>query len=332
MVDVAAQAGVSKSLVSLVFQGSPAVSARRRQAVLDAAADLGYRTNGLARRLVSGRTQTCGVLVTDLHKPFYAEVLDGINAACRDAGFHALVVSAAHPGEARDSVEVLLELRVEGLLLIGSEMPADELEALARQVHTVVVGSGPVDQYQGTDTIVNDDLLGARMAVEHLVGLGHRAIAHLSDEKAAAGRRRRAGYEAAMAAAGLGAAVAVFPGDVNEHGGHQAARHALADAPAITALFVVNDFASIGAYDAVEEAGLSVPSHVSICGYDNTFFAATRHLSLTTISQPRREMGQLAVASLLERVAGRSEPIHQVLAPELVVRGSTGPPRRRRGS
>lgn len=329
MVDVAARAGVSKSLVSLVFQGSPAVSAKRRQAVLDAAAELGYRTNGLARRLVSGRTHTCGVLVTDLHNPFYAEVLDGINAACRNADLHALVVSAAHPGEAREAVEVLLELRVEGLLLIGSEMPAEELEALARQVHTVVVGSGPVDQYQGTDTIVNDDLLGARMAVEHLVGLRHRSISHLSDENTAAGRRRRAGYAAAMAAAGLTSEVAVFPGDVNEHGGHQAAQRALADAPGTTALFVVNDFAAIGAYDAVEEAGLSVPGDMSICGYDNTFFAATRHLSLTTISQPRREMGELAVQSLLERGTGRSRPKHRVLAPELVVRSSTGPPRRR---
>ncbi len=306
------------------------MSAKRREAVLQAAADLGYRANGLARRLVSGRTHTCGVLVTDLHNPFYAEILDGINAACRNAGFHALVVSAGSADEATESVELLLELRVEGLLLIGSEMLAAELEALALQTHTVVVGAGAEDQYQGTDTIVNDDLLGARMAVQHLVGLGHRSIVHLGDDNAAAGRRRRAGYEEAMAEAGLGSATAVFPGDVSEHGGRQAAIAALADAPTATALFVVNDFAAIGAYDSVEEAGLAVPVDMSLCGYDNTFLSATRHLSLTTISQPRREMGELAVQSLLERVAGRREPKHQVLAPELVVRSSTGRPRRGR--
>jgi len=330
MVDVAARAGVSKSLVSLVFQGSTAVSPKRREAVLQAAADLGYRANGLARRLVSGRTRTCGVVVTDLHNPFYAEILDGINVACRKAGFHALVVSAGRANEVPESVELLLELRVEGLVLIGSEMLAPELEALALQVHTVLVGAGPADQYEGTDTIVNDDLLGARIAVQYLLSLGHRSVAHLGDDNAAAGRRRRAGYEEAMTEAGLESAIAVFAGDVSEHGGYRSALGALADSPSTTALFVVNDFAAIGAYDAVEEAGLAVPADISLCGYDNTFLSATRHLSLTTISQPRREMGELAVESLLERVAGRKEPKHQVLAPELVVRSSTGPPARRR--
>jgi len=327
MLDVAARAGVSKSLVSLVLQGSPAVSAKRRDAVLQAADELGYRANGLARRLVSGKTRTCGVLVTDLHNPFYAEVLDGINAATRRNQFHALVVSAEHPGDAADAVEVLLELRVEGLLLVGSEMPASELEELARQVHTVAVGAGTSDLYEGLDTIVNDDFLGAKLAVEHLAALGHRSIVHLCDDEAAAGRLRRAGYEDAMSELGLGAHIAVFAGDVTELGGYRSALAALAADPATTAMFVVNDFAAVGAYDAVEESGLEVPNQLSLCGYDNTFLAATHHLSLTTVSQPRREMGELAVKSLLERVGGRRHPTHQVLPPELVVRSSTARPR-----
>jgi DNA-binding LacI/PurR family transcriptional regulator len=328
MFDVAARAGVSKSLVSLVLQGAPAVSAKRREAVLQAAAELGYRPNGLARRLVSGKTRACGVLVTDLHNPFYAEVLDGINTAARHNQFHALVVSAEHPSEASEAVEVLLELRVEGLLLIGSEMPAPELEELARQAHTVVVGAGPIDQYEGLDTIVNDDFLGAKLAVEHLARLGHRAIAHLCDDYAAAGRMRRAGYEAAMSELGLGAHVAVYSGDVTEQGGYSAAGAALEADPAITAIFVVNDLAAVGAYDAVEEIGLDVPTELSRCGYDNTFHAATHHLTLTTVSQPRRDMGELAVEALLERVGGRRRPKNQMLPPELVVRSSTARPRR----
>ena len=178
-------------------------------AVLDAAEGLGYRANGLARRLASGRTRTCGVVVTDLHNPFYAEVLDGINGAARDRDFRVLVVSGERPAEAAEAAETLLELRVEGLLLLGSPMPDDAIEQLARQVQTVVVGSGPAQQYAGVDTVVSDDFLGAKLAVDHLVALGHRRIAHLTDEGAYAGRERRAGYEQAMAEAGFAGNIAL---------------------------------------------------------------------------------------------------------------------------
>jgi DNA-binding LacI/PurR family transcriptional regulator len=326
--DVAARAGVSKSLVSLVLQGSPAVSEVRREAVLQAAAELGYRANGLARRLVSGRTHTCGVVVTDLHNPFYAEVLDGINAAARAARFRMLFVLGARAGEAVEAADGLLELRVEGLVLLGSELPPEVVERLGREVPAVVVGAGP-DRFRGVDTVVDDDFLGAKLVVGHLAGLGHRRIVHLAAEAAPAGRVRRAGYEAAMREAGLAGRIRVFPGDVTERGGRGAAAAALADDPRVTAMFAANDLAAVGAYDAIEDSGRSVPRDISLVGYDNTFLAQTHRLSLTTVNQPRREIGELAMRTLLSRIAGGHPQPLQVLPPELIIRRSTMPPPRR---
>lgn len=325
---MAARAGVSKSLVSLVLRDSPAVSVQRKEAVLKAAAELGYRANGLARRLVSGRTHTSGVVVTDLVNPFYAEVLQGINAAAQAASHRLLLVSGTDAAEAVEAAEDLLELRVEGLLLLGSELPGKVIERLGHEIPVVVVGAG-AERHGGVDTIVDDDYLGARMAVEHLVSLGHRRIAHLAAGATAAGRARRAGYAAAMSAAGLGELSYVLPGDVTERGGHAAAAEALRrEGSAVTAMFAANDLAAVGAYDAIEEAGGSVPGTVSLVGYDNTFLAGTHHLSLTTVNQPRREMGDLAMRTLLERLNGTSatRPRLQMLAPELIVRRSTAPP------
>jgi DNA-binding LacI/PurR family transcriptional regulator len=313
-----------------VLQQSPSVSDQRREAVLKAAAELGYRANGLARRLVSGRTHTVGVVITDLLNPFYAEVFHGISDAARAASHRLLIVSGSAAGEVIDAADGLLELRVEGLVLLGSELPARSIELLAREVPVVVVAAG-AQRYRGVDTVVNDDFHGAKLAVEHLIGLGHRSIAHLAAEGASAGRMRRAGYESAMQQANLADHIRVLPGDVTERGGREAAALALRGdgGPSVTAMFAANDLAAIGAYSAIESAGGSVPGTVSLVGYDNTFLAATHHLSLTTVSQPRREMGELAMRTLLSRLAGvRRRQRLQMLAPELVVRRSTAPPQR----
>ena len=308
------------------------VSGKRKEAVLKAAAELGYRANGLAQRLVSGQTHTSGVVVTDLVNPFYAEVLQGINAAARAAAHRLLLVSGAGAAEAVEAAEGLLELRVEGLVLLGSELPGEVIERLAREVPVVAVGAG-AERHRGVDTIVDDDYLGARMAAEHLISLGHRRIAHLAAESTSAGRARRAGYEAAMSGAGLAELICVLPGDVTERGGHAAAAGALrGSGSGVTAMFAANDLAAVGAYDAIEEAGGSVPGTVSLVGYDNTFLAGTHHLSLTTVDQPRREMGDLAMRTLMERQNSTSgSPRLQMLAPRLIIRRSTGPPARDRG-
>jgi DNA-binding LacI/PurR family transcriptional regulator len=325
--DVARRAGVSKSLVSLVMRGADHVSPERRQAVNKAAAELGYRPNAMARSLVQRRTHLVGVMVSDLHNPFFADVVAGIQEQAARTGYKVLVNSGnrAAAREA-DAMETLLQLRADGIIL-GSPVLDDEVIVRAsREVPIVLVGRearGP-----DVDSVTNDDRAGAEVAVEHCVSLGHRRIAHIDGGHGAGAPDRRRGYEAAMKRLGLAEQVSVVSGTYTEEGGHTGCLVLLAQRPRPTAIFAANDLAAIGALNAIEESGLRVPDDVSLVGYDNTSLAALRHISLTTIHQPRLEMGQLALSTLLERVdQDREEPRRVILSPSLVVRASTAPPR-----
>ncbi|RAY13648.1 LacI family transcriptional regulator [Actinomadura craniellae] len=320
--NVAERAGVSKSLVSLVMRGSPHVSERRRQAVLKAARELGYRPNAVARSLVEGRTRLIGAIVADLHNPFFAEFLDGLQESLHGEGLRMLVGSGRwDPLFEAEAVEAFLEMRVDGLVLL-SVVP-DSLNEAAASVPVVVVGERDVG---GVDIVVDDDELGASLAVDHLVELGHRRIAHIEGARSTTARYRRAGYEAAMARHGLADQVIVEPGDFTEEGGYRAARALLTREPRPTAIFAPNDLVATGALSAADELGLKVPGDVSIVGYDNTHLAAIRHISLTSVDQPRRDMGRAAAEMLCARIdVPGKEPRQTLVMPHLVVRSTTGP-------
>src|SRR5205814_770009 len=196
----------------------------------------------------------------------------------------------------------------------------------SREVPIVLVGREA--RGSSVDSVTNDDHAGAEVAVEHCVSLGHRRIAHIDGGHGAGAPDRRHGYEEAMTRLGLAEMISVVSGNFTEDGGHSGCLLLLKESPPPTAIFAANDLAAIGALNAIEESGLKVPDDVSLVGYDNTSLAALRHISLTTIHQPRLEMGQLALSTLLERVDdGRGQPRRVVLSPSLVVRASTAPPR-----
>lgn len=320
--NVAERAGVSKSLVSLVMRGSPHVSERRRQAVLKAARELGYRPNAVARSLVEGRTRLIGALVADLHNPFFAEFLDGLQESLHGENLRMLVGSGRwDPLFEAEALEAFLEMRVDGLVLL-SVVP-DSLTEAASSVPVVVVGERDVP---GVDIVVDDDELGANLAVDHLVELGHHRIAHIEGARSTTARYRRSGYEAAMKRHGLAGEVVVEPGDFTEEGGYRAARALLSATPRPTAIFAPNDLVATGALSAADELGLRVPADVSIVGYDNTHLAAIRHISLTSVDQPRRDMGRIAAERLCARIEDPGlEPLQTLVTPHLVVRATTGP-------
>lgn len=321
--NVAERAGVSKSLVSLVMRGSPHVSERRRQAVLKAARELGYRPNAVARSLVEGRTRLIGALVADLHNPFFAEFLDGLQESLHGANLRMIVGSGRwDPLFEAEAVEAFLEMRVDGLVLL-SVVPGSLSDAAA-SVPVVIVGERDVS---GVDIVVDDDELGARLAVDHLVELGHQRIAHIEGAApSTTARYRRAGYEQAMSQYGLAGHIVVEPGDFTEEGGYRATRSLLSRRPRPTAIFAPNDLVAIGALSAADELGLRVPADLSIVGYDNTHLAAIRHISLTTVDQPRRDMGRVAAELLCARIDDmRREPRQTLVVPHLVTRATTGP-------
>ena len=326
METVAERAGVSRALVSLVMNDSPKVSAAKRAAVLQAAEELGYRPNLHARNLAQQRTTTFGIIINDIHNPFFAEVVFGIEAAADRHGYSVLILNGGRdPERERRAVETHLQFRVEAIILVGTRLGDDDLLRASDAAPTVIVAAGA--DHPGVDTITTDDAVGAALAVDHLVALGHRDIVHLDGADNISSQLRASGYAKAMRAAGLEPRI-LRAGD-GESDAEAAVVRLIEDAAMPTAIFAFNDLVAAGALDTLDAAGLSVPSDVSVVGYDNTFIAELNRMSLTAVNQPRRKMGELAVRSVLERIEhGRHEPTNLDLAPTLAIRSSTGPPRR----
>jgi DNA-binding LacI/PurR family transcriptional regulator len=329
MDDVAARAGVSRALVSLVMRGSPKVSAEKREAVERAAAQLGYRANAHARGLASRRTRTLGVLLSDLHNPFFAEMYDGIEQAATAAGYRVLLGTGnRRPSREESTLDSFLEHRVDGLLLLSPRLPSYAIGQVALSTPLVLVGRST--RLAGVDTVTSDDRKGAEIAVNHLIELGHRHIVHLHGGNGAGAATRRAGYERAMRAAGLDDLIQSMGCDFTEEGGAAAAEDIFDVEDGewdVTAVFAANDLAATGVLDACAHLDVPVPQQMSVIGYDNTTFAGLHHVGLTTIDQPRFEMGRLAVELLVERLGGRVEDRHEVLEPSLVRRRTTAQPR-----
>jgi DNA-binding LacI/PurR family transcriptional regulator len=323
MDDVAERAGVSRALVSLVIRQSPKVSPTRREAVLRAAAELGYSPHAMASRLASRESTVLAVLVSDLHNPYFAEIVEGIDVAARSAGLEMILGTGGRSstGERR-SVETLLSFRPAGLVLLSPVVPAAVIQQAARNGPVVAVER--LLRLDTVDTVNDDGAAGAALAVDHLVELGHTRIVHLDGGHGAKSSTRRRGYQDAMRRHGL--QPWVEPSEYTEEAGATTTGRLLAAGRRFSAVVAANDVNALGALGALDEAGLEVPGQVSVVGYDNTSLAGLRHIGLTTVDQPRSEMGRLAVQALLERRRQEpTRPVRHLLHPSLVIRRTTGP-------
>ncbi|MFE9601023.1 LacI family DNA-binding transcriptional regulator [Streptomyces hokutonensis] len=323
--DVAEHAGVSKSLVSLVLRGSEQVRPEKRQAVLAAVEELGYRPNAAARSLSERRTRSVGVLLNDLRNPWFVELLDGLGSRLHERGLHMLLADGRLNRRLDDDLSrTFTELRVDGLVAVGTLPATDELRA-AGHIPTVVAGARePVLPH--VDVVAGDDAHGARLATEHLVDLGHRRIAHIAGQ-GVVGELRRTAFETVVRERGLTDLATVEQGDLTEEGGYRAMVRLLNAPEPPTAVFAFNDIACVGALSAAEESGLRVPRDLSLVGYDNTYLARLRHLWLTTVDNASHDIGRRAAQHLLDRMANPARPGETVLSPPtLQVRGTTGPP------
>jgi DNA-binding LacI/PurR family transcriptional regulator len=325
--DVARRAGVSKSLVSMVTRGAEGVSDEKREAILEAIKELNYRPNVMARSLVERRTRILGVMIPDLRNPFFSDVVSGVQARAGELGFKVLFNTGERQPELEESaIESLLDLRVDGLILAAPRVDDRVIVHAGHWAPVVVLNRSTSDD--SCDSVSNDNIAGALLAVKHCADLGHRRIALIEGGAGIAARTRHEGYLRAMRSLGLSDHILTAEGAHTEEGGWKGARELLRASPLPTAIFASNDLCAIGALDALEEAGLGIPDDVSLVGFDNTTLAALRHISLTSINQPGGDMGRSAVERLWERISGeRTSVRHDVVEPSLVIRSTTAPPR-----
>jgi LacI family transcriptional regulator len=330
--DVAAEAGVSVSAVSKVVRKDYGVSSQMNDRVTAAIEKLGYRPHAGARAM-RGRTFTVGVVMNELTSPFQPEVAQGISDMLEPTQFQPILVAGQGEAERHQrAVESLLDRQIDGLILIAPFTNTEWLEDLGSKVPLVVVARHGA--HRNLDTVVDDDYEGARLMVDHLVGLGHRRILHTGHPSGGLERpfvlshtARLDGYEAAMRRHGLTPDVLVT--SYSEDGGHKAAVEALRRPSPPTAIFAGADIAALGVLRAAEEQGLRVPEDLSVAGYDNIYVSTIGRVSLTTVDQSGQLTGSISGRLLLERIEGRTQPVHYVVAPRLVSRGTTSQPAER---
>ena len=326
MQQVAAEAGVSVSTVSKVMNGRYGVSTETFRHVSEVVARLGYEASLVARSLRNHRTNVIGVLVADF-EPFSTEVLKGAADAIRGTGYELVAYSAGGRVDEHVGWERRYLSRVMGTLVDGA--------VLVTPTVTDVQYDGPVvavDPHTGPSrlpAVTADNLQGARLAVEHLLGLGHRRIGMVTGRPdLISGELRERGYREALTAAGLAVEEQLLEaGGFEFEPAKQAARALLSLPDRPTAVFAANDLSALATVDAAAELGLDVPGQLSVVGFDNVPESALASPSLTTVDQPIRQMGRDALTMLVALIAGEElEQTHVTLDTTLVVRGSTAPP------
>ncbi|KRA25101.1 LacI family transcriptional regulator [Microbacterium sp. Root61] len=333
--EVARHAGVSTATVSRALSGRGHVSVATRARVEAAAQSLGYVVSASASSLASGRNRSIGVLVPFIDRWFFRTVLSGVAAALMQRGYDVTLYNLTADREQRQNVfdTFLRRQRVDGIIAISIELGEAEIERLLELNLPVIAIGGP---NPGLSTLMVDDTAVARLATEHLLGLGHRDIAHIGaspefDIDFHIPTRRRQGFEQALADAGIPAHPSLYePADFTIEGGFRAAMQLL-ERPGKrpTAIFAASDEMAIGALLAARDLGFRVPADLSVIGIDGHELG--EFFQLTTVDQFPLGQGERAVAAILAELepasAGTAEdPVepHPTLPFELVIRGTTG--------
>jgi DNA-binding LacI/PurR family transcriptional regulator len=332
--DIARAAGVSHSTVSRSLSDSRLVNPETKARIQQLAQQAGYSPNAGARSLVMGRTRTIGLVVTTIADPFVAEVVQGIESAAYQHDYTViLATSGADPEREIAAVEMLRSKRVDGVIITSSRIGAlyqDDLERVGAPVVLINDHSSRGRQY--TFSISVDNRHGGRLATQHLISRGHRRIAHVAGpEGHSSSADRLAGYRQALTEAGLpGDPGLVQAGNGLAASGQRALEALLGQADPPTAVFCYNDMTAIGLLVAARERGLTLPQDLAVVGFDDIPFAAYVCPALTTIAQPKFDMGQRALAMVLALMkageAARSTVSDIVVQGSLVVRQSTAPP------
>jgi LacI family transcriptional regulator len=317
--DVARASGVHISTVSRTFSAPHLVNPETRSRVLATAETLGYRPNRAARALITGRTHNIGLIVADISNPFFPPLIKAAESQARGRDYHIFIADTNEDAAVEEELVHALAKQVDGIMLCSPRMNNSLIEQLSREVALVVINR----LVAGLPAVVMDVGQGARCAVEHLVGLGHRDLALLGGPRGSWTNReiRRAATTAARA--GDANLALLGPNSPTEAGG-AAAAEAVRRA-GVTAVLAYNDLMAIGLIEELGRLGTAVPSGISVVGIDDIELSRRIRPRLTTVATPTPAAGRAAVDMLLQHGDDRRTTAQITLQTELVIRDSTGP-------
>ncbi len=326
--DIARAAGVSHSTVSRALHDSPLISQATRHRIQALASEMGYIPDAIAQSLQTQQTGTLGLVVTSIADPFFADLIEGVEEIAATAGISVLI-SASHidPEREIEIMETFDRRRVDGIIVASSRLGSRYTQRLARiHVPVVLINKHAEEDLSFIHSITVDDRAGAHLAMEHLLKLGHKRIGYLGmGNRLLSNRNRYTGYREALIDAGITPTPAwtvIAPPHIeNDVMMGQRSFPQLWDT-GISAVFCYNDRIAIGVFMACRERGIAIPSECSVVGFDNIEFAQYMTPTLTTIHQPKRKMGQLAMKMILDLLEGETVK-NQVLIPTLIQRESS---------
>lgn len=318
-------AGVSLATVSRVMNNNARVSEATRKKVLAAMEQLGYRPNSIAQSLASSRSNSVGILVSELHGPFYGEMLSGIENECRAAGKH-VIIAAGHSEEAseKDGIEFLISRSCDALILHVEAVSDDYLIKLASGTLPIVLINRFIPRLANNCISLNNEL-GGYLATKQLLQQGHRQLAYMAGPMwKSDAKDRYHGHLRAMADHGLSFNPALLAeGDFQDSSGSACMQQLLAKGIPFTALVCANDEMAAGAMEVARSHGLNVPQDLSIVGFDNLILARYIYPKLTTIDYPIGEMGRMAARWVLKNIYQQQAlQLKNVFEPALVCRDS----------
>lgn len=325
--DVARKAGVSQSAVSRVFTPGASASSTTREKVMQAAKELGYRPNTLARAMITGRSRIIGLIVAYLDNQFYPVALEKLSRSLEAKGYHILIFMAENSSNVSAIVEELLAYQVDGIVTASVAMSNDlAARCEAARIPVVMFNRG---QDEGDHAqVTSDNEAGGHTVAQFLIGGGHQSIAHIAGwQGSSTGRDRTAGFLAGLGEAHLDPA-ALEDGMYDQKTAAEITRQMFASRDRPDAVFVGNDHMAFAVMDVLRfELGLSVPGDVSVVGYDDVPIAAWPAYDLTTIRQPVNRMVEATVDALLARIDGEDVPRRLTIPGPLILRGSARRPK-----
>jgi LacI family transcriptional regulator len=331
--DVARVAKVHPGTVSRALNAETRALVNRETAdrVLQAAEQLGYRPNRIARGLKTNRSYTIGVLIPDITNPLFPPILRGIEDRLGEEGYTSLVVNTDNdPERERTHLEAMRARQVDGFISATARLDRELLEEVAAGGAPPLVLVNRSLEDGSVPAVTVNDRQGIKLAVDHVIELGHARIGHVAGpQNISTGHRRFAGFLEALDTVGRGRATADvrFARWFIEDEGARVSAELLDEKPDLTAIVAGNDLLALGCFDTLEARGLRCPEDISIVGFNDMPFVDRLRPPLTSVRVPQREIGTVAADLLLQTLSGESQPVREILLePTLIVRGSTAPP------